>query len=358
MEKDWSRDKADVLAELKSVCAEIKACILTQYPQSLLGYLWSLIFLSVFARTEEGADVLSPVSEDENTIIFAMEYVHAATAADASFPTEFKNVDEQAANSLVALSQKAISLSFEYGFHATATKDATDRDRLEFQILSTWILIRGRRYPVLEREFFSYVLAPHDDAIQRIFGVTSDEVAEGIQAAADIQRVGIESARERLQTLMEESEAAGDSQGPAGFFNSLSDEEGSEFKARARSAIEDLFLGGVFNLSKHTSLPESLLADLAFEPGEDGSFFADGESAGTPFRTLPARIKPLIRYVDGYYCCEPHLFRDSAYRAIQRGIIRRDPDYKEQWNLKQKQLSESAFADVMNNCLKRAILLF
>src|SRR5436190_14777857 len=98
-----NRSKSDVLAELKKTCSEIKALILTQHPQSLLGYLWSHILLSVLSRTSQDAETLAPVSDDENTIVFAMEYVHAVIAADESFPTEFKNADEATANSVIAL---------------------------------------------------------------------------------------------------------------------------------------------------------------------------------------------------------------------------------------------------------------
>lgn len=352
-----NRSKAHVLADLKSTCSEIKALILTQYPQSLLGYLWSHIFLSVLSRTSDDAESLAPVSDDENTIVFAMEYVHAVTAADDSFPSEFKNADEASATSLLALCNKAISLSFEYGFCATASLGATDRDKLEFQILSTWILIRGRRYPVLEEEFFSYVLAPHDDALKGIYGVGAVEIAKGIQTATNMQRQGIHDASESLRGLMAETEKAEGNQDLQAFLDSLGENDSAAFTAKARSAIEDLFIGGIFNLSKHTSLPDSLLADLAFKPGEDQSFFADGDFAGTPFRTLPARIKPLIQYGDQFYCCEPNLFRDSAYRSLQRAIIRRAPTYKEQWNLRQKELSENAFADVMRHCLRQANVL-
>jgi hypothetical protein len=353
MAKEGQRSKADVLTELKSTCAQIKELILTQCPQGLLGYLWSRIFLSVFSRTESGADALAPVADAENTIVFAMEYVHAVTAADASFPSEFQNADEDVANSLLVLCEKAISLSFEYGFKATAKLGAGDREKLEFQILTTWILIRGRRYPVLEEEFFTYVLTPHEEALQDIYGVSAAGVAKAIQAAANIQREGIHKAGESLRELMEET-AAAKTDDLQGFLDGLGEHESAEFTAKTRSAIEDLFMGGVFNLSKHTDLPSAFLADLSFTPGENDSFFAEGDFAGTPFRTLPARIKPLIQYGDDFYCCEPNLFRDSAYRSIQRAIIRRSPEYKEKWNLRQKALSESAFSDVMQACLKQA----
>jgi len=354
------RTRDETLAELKQTCAEIRELILAEYPPALIGGLWCFLLLSLLARTNAGAENLTPVSQDENTIVFAMEYVHAVTAGDASFPSEFRNVDEEAITRLISLSQRAISLSFEYGFRWTTTKATDeDRDRLEFQILSTWILIRGRRYQVLEGEFFEYVLAPHDDVLRRLYGVSAKEIAAGIQAATDSLRAGIENAGNRLEELMNEvgGAPADSSKGLDEVVAAANADESSELRARARSAIEDLFFGGVFNLSKQTNLPDSLLSDLAYIPGENVTFTEDGPFSGTPFRTLPARIKPLIRYDSEFYCTEPNLFRDAAYRAIQRALISREPSYREEWNDRQKSLSEGAFGDIMAHCLTGARIL-
>jgi hypothetical protein len=359
MEPDNPRTKDETLVELKQTCAEICELILAEYPPALLGTLWTFLIMSVFARTEAGAENLTPVSDDESTIVFAMEYVHAATACNSSYYSEFKNVDEETVTKLLELSGRAISLSFEYGFRWSGT-DANheDRNRLEFQILSTWILIRGRRYQVLEGEFFNYVLAPHDEILQQLYGVTAEQIAAGIQAATDSLRAGIEDARTRLQKLMDEVSGAaeGSDQGLNDIIAAANQEEGSDFGRRARSALEDLFFGGVFNLSKNTELPETLLADLAYVPGENTSFADGGPFSATPFRTLPGRIKPLIRYDSAFYCTEPNFLRDSAYRAIQRALIGRQPGYREDWNERQKRLSESAFGDVMSHCLSGARL--
>ncbi len=356
-----SRTKVDVLAELKLVCEQLRCLIVQEYPPTLIGALWSYLLISLFSKTEAGSETLAPVSAQENTIVFAMEYVHAVTACDASFPSEFKNVEEDALNQLLLLSEKAISLSFEYGFTKSSeeTDLSEDRDRLEFQILSTWILIRGRRYQVLEEEFFRYVLSPHDDVLRELYGVGADEIAAGIQAAVDSLRAGIDDARSRINDLMDEvgAAAANNSASLEDIVKAANDQGPSEFGGRARSAIEDLFFGGVFNLSKRTKLPEAFLADLAYDPGENRSFFDGSAFSGTPFRTLPGRIKPLIRYSGGIFCTEPNLVRDATYRATQRAIIKRKESYREEWNRRQKVLSEDAFGDIMAGCLAGARVL-
>jgi siroheme synthase (precorrin-2 oxidase/ferrochelatase) len=117
-------------------------------------------------------------------------------------------------------------------------------------------------------------------------------------------------------------------------------------KAAGR-AMDDMFRGGIANVSRHTNLPSALLADLAYRRGEDTEFFATGDFAGTPYRTLPARKKPLIQLGSDYYAIDPCFTRDAGYRALLYNLLQRKPDYKKTFEHRQKMMSEAAFADIM-----------
>jgi hypothetical protein len=108
-----------------------------------------------------------------------------------------------------------------------------------------------------------------------------------------------------------------------------------------------MFRGGITNLNRHTKLPPTLLADLAYRRGEETEFFAPGDFAGTPFRTLPARKKPLIQLGSDYYAVDPCFTRDAGYRALLHNLLRRRPDYKKIFEERQKAMSEAAFADIL-----------
>ena len=114
-------------------------------------------------------------------------------------------------------------------------------------------------------------------------------------------------------------------------------------------AIEDLFRGGTCNVSRHTKLPDKLLADLAFERGQETEFFAAGAYCGTPLRTLPARKRPLIKLDNDYYAIDPCFTRDSAYRALLWNLLRRHPDYKRQFEARQKSMTEAAFFEIFSS---------
>ena len=77
----------------------------------------------------------------------------------------------------------------------------SEKTRAEIEALALKIreLILAHRYQVLEKEFFEFVLAPHDDALQQAYGVNSHAIALGIQAISDSLRVGFSNATLAMQ---------------------------------------------------------------------------------------------------------------------------------------------------------------
>jgi hypothetical protein len=198
------------------------------------------------------------------------------------------------------------------------------------------------------------VLAPHGEALHRAYGIGANEVAAGIQQIAHSMMQGHDEAfavlregQSRLSALVEqgveEEQAA----------RILRAEDPGIFE-RGQAAIVDMFRGGICNLSRKTSLPEALLVDLAFERGGNGEFFAPGDFCGTPYRTLPARVRPAVKLDDGYYATDVAFIRDSAYRAIQWGLRERLPDYRQAWNTNQQRMSEDAFELICSSQLRGA----
>ena len=83
-------------------------------------------------------------------------------------------------------------------------------------------------------------------------------------------------------------------------------------------------------------------------------FFADGDYAGTPYRTLPARKKPLIQLGTEYYAIDPCFVRDAGYRALLFNLLQRKSDYKTRFLERQKIMSEAAFPDILAQQLPEA----
>lgn len=109
--------------------------------------------------------------------------------------------------------------------------------------------------------------------------------------------------------------------------------------------LSDSFIGrflgyDLFDVEKVTGLPRALLEELSWKVGEEKSFYSDGDYAGWPLRRLPIEERPFIYINDKIYCFDYYSLFDNLYRVIQRLIFKLKPEYKSEWNEKQKQVSE------------------
>lgn len=352
---------AALLKEMETTATDMRALIVGMPPEELLGYIYAQRLMKMMAVSEEASEEHDTGGPDDtiNEIQFLLEYVHAILASDAA-PDEVK-FDEAKCAELFALSSKLKEQAMFFAMGSSVDTEnedfGPDTADIEFQIKSTWILLRGNRYQVLEGEFYSYVLAPHDDILKEVYGVGAIAIAEGFQDMANATRTGHADAAEEmmkqfeaaqnfameqekpLEDVMEEWVAANVGQSEA-----------------AGVAMDDMLRGGTANVSRHTKLPPDLLADLAYRRGEETEFFAEGDFAGTPYRTLPARKKPLIQLGSDYFAVDPCFTRDAGYRALLFNLLQRKPDYKKSFEDRQKIMSEGAFSSILTDQLPGAIV--
>lgn len=352
---------ANLLKDMETTAADMRTLIVGMPPEELLGYIYAQRLMKNMAgidqRSEEHG---SSVPDDTiNEIQFLLEYVHAVLASDVE-PDEVKFDEAQCAD-LFALSSKLKEQAMFFAMGSSVDTEnedfGPDTADIEFQIKSTWVLLRGNRYQVLEGEFYSYVLAPHDDVLKEVYGVGAIAIAEGFQDMANATRTGHADAavemmrqfeaaqkfaleQERpLEDVMEEWVAANVDQSEA-----------------AGRAVDDMLRGGTANVNRHTKLPLELLADLAYRRGEETEFFAEGDFAGTPYRTLPARKKPLIKLGSDYFAVDPCFTRDAGYRALLFNLLQRKPDYKKSFVDRQKIMSEGAFPTILTDQFPGAVV--
>lgn len=329
----------------------VRDLILVQPPIQLLGYLMAQLNMA-FATNSDGEDATARAELKEiiKDFQFVLEYVHAVWAGHSPLREESVQLDEEKTAQLFAALEDLQQTTMMYCMASTSANDGPGQwsAEAEFHAKSTWVLIRGNRYQVLEEEFFRFALAPHSDALKSVYGMDALEIAEGIQAITDSFRAGFSNAAEAISAgLVKAQSLMNEAIDMAEAIRKLSEVD-STFDEQTKAAMLDIFFGGVCNLSQHTNLKAPLLEDLCFVPGENTEFFADGEFKATPMRTLPARIKPGIRLGEHYYATDGQFIRDSTYRAIQRGIIRRSPGYREEWNRRQKDLVENAYPTIFN----------
>lgn len=343
---------ASLLKDMEATAARMRELIVAMPPHDLLGYIYAQRVMKAMtdqSATEEQCQTNAPddlISENQ----FLLEYVHAVLASDAA-PADM-TFDEAKCTELFELGRKLREQAMFFAMATSAdTKDGIfgpDTADIEFRAKSTWIMIRGKRYQVLEGEFYRYVLAPHSDVLEDVYGVGAAYIAEGFQAMANATRSGHAEATMEMMRQFEVAQSFAAAQGkPLEDVMEAWVEANAEQAKAAGRAMDDMFRGGIANVSRNTKLPPTLLADLAYQRGEETAFFAAGDFVGTPYRTLPARKKPLIQLGSDYYAVDPCFSRDAGYRALLYNLLQRKPDYKKTFEERQKQMSEAAFADIM-----------
>jgi len=353
---------ASLLNDMETTAAQIRDLIVAMPPHDLLGYIYAQYMMKALA--DQGGTAKTNKTESPNDLInenqFLLEYVHAVLASNFA-PKDMK-FDEARCAQLFDVSRKLREQAIFYAMASSADiKDGAfgpDTADVEFRAKSNWVMLRGKRYQVLEGEFYRYVLKPHDDVLKEVYGVGASDIAEGFQAMADATRSGQADAIAEIKRQFRSVQnfAAAQEKPLKDAMEEWAIANTEQSKAAGR-AMDDMFRGGIANVSRHTKLPPTLLADLAYRRGEETEFFASGDFAGTPYRTLPARKKPLIQLGADYYAVDPCLTRDAGYRALLHNLLQRKPNYKKAFEDRQKTMSEAAFADILSVQLPGATVL-
>lgn len=343
---------ASLLKDMEAAAGRMRALIVAMPAHDLLGYIYAQHIIK--AVTDQGTTGEQREANGPDDLInerqFLLEYVHAVLASDAA--SADVTFDEAQCAELFELGRKLREQAVLFAMATSAdTKDGVfgpDTADIEFRAKSTWIMLRGNRYQVLEGEFYRYVLAPHNDVLKEVYGVGAAVIADGFQAMADAMRSGHADAVMEMMKQFEAAQAFAAAQGkPLEAVMEAWVAANAEQSIAAGRAMDDMFRGGIANVSRHTKLPPMLLTDLAYGRGEETEFFAAGDFVGTPYRTLPARKKPLIQLGSDYYAVDPCFIRDAGYRALLYNLLQQKPDYKKTFEDRQKTMSEAAFADIL-----------
>lgn len=355
--------EAELRVKMEQAAERLRDLVLSQPPRDLLAYLWSLMLTTALADSEAHDEATEDTAQ-QNVLLAVLEYLHAIWSCYARDVAAERPLSEPVAAEIVQLVEELRQTAMFHSMAASAASESeafgeATRD-VEFQARSAWVLIRGNRYQVLEGEFLEFVLSAHDEALISAYGVGARAIATGIQSIATSMREGLAVAASALEAHLNVHEAAttDTSPDPAAGAGGQADPSASFPPAKPSESIhrilDDLLKGGICNLSKHTALPAALLKDLAFERGENHEFFAPGPFRGTPLRTLPGRVRPLVVLDGEFYATDANFVRDSAYRAIGRGLRQALPAYFEEWNRRQKTVTESAFHTILSRQLEGA----
>lgn len=351
---DLDAAHARMQGELEARADELRLAVLKCDPKQLIGFHWGQLLMAQMipadANDEAVAKAKATAKAALDDIMFSLEYVHAVLSSHkAEEYGESAGTDE--VHAVLSLSTELRQRAMLYCLVAARRVPdglfGPETSTVAMQAMTSWVTLRGHRYQALEAEFFEFVFEPHNDALRSAYGIGAKELAAGIQAAVDATRFGHARAAEKAFAEMHETYDFAEKEGIT-LEEAVAQrfKQGDERQKETTAAFEDLLFGGICNVTKSSGLPASLLEDLAYVPGEETEFFAEGPLRGTPLRRMPGRVKPLIALDEAHYTCDANFLRDSTYRALQWGLQRRRPDYRQEWLNRQTKLTEGAFVRI------------
>lgn len=260
---------------------------------------------------------------------------------------------------------KKISSEYFLSHHAWAKLNSPsfDERQEEYSVQAQlhWIAVRGDRYLIHDLPHFHDLLLSHDDELIKLYSVTTQQILDGLEQLIRNFTSGPRDSVEELdkfrhQTMEAIQEYIEKNEDIEGSFPDLMNKviEENGWQEWRDKVLGDAIGYGLFDVEAATGWPHKLLDCLSWLPGEDSEFLAEGEFRGWPLRVLPIWKRPFLKIDGRYYLFGIYQITDHGYRILQRAILNQDPNYRETWNARQKEVSEKLPFDLLSRLLPNA----
>jgi hypothetical protein len=351
MQKQRVERYPHVVAEIDALVAEIASLVSVLPPDWLLHRAWWEL-----ATRELGITSGSKSGLDHVVAMRMVDYIQSVIAALPSATAQRTDVAEEDWRALREKVGRLFSTTLlEYHVCASAQARATDPaydpdfEEFKFRAQSYWCSVRGTRYQVHQPAYLRDMFLPFSDVLQELFGITAEEFVTEITNIWRSLSYGIGEAFEAFDSFKNDALAAAEEKIKSGqarpdqdardVVASVVEEHG--WQERQDSALGRMLGFDLFDVEKVTRIPQRLLYELTWSPGEEREFFSPGPFRGWPLRIWPIFKRPFIRLNGRYFCFDLYGLFDSLYRVMQRTVKRLKPEYEQTWNRAQQQLSEA-----------------
>jgi len=166
---------------MEDLSSKIKDIVLSQPPEELLGCLWGKLLLLSLNDSEPSKTPDSEVDIKKTPLLFTLEYVHAILSSFDKQSEGLGSLQEGMIKKLIEFAAKLREVTLLYCMASSCpglgAEFGDETGLVEFTAKSTWAIIRGNRYQVLEEEFFRFILHPHDEALRQAYRIGADDLA-------------------------------------------------------------------------------------------------------------------------------------------------------------------------------------
>lgn len=342
---EYPKIKERIDEKVRKIKEEISICD----PLMLLKFTKDMATLSQMNKFSE----INYTSE-ENMVIRAQEYIQSIlVSTENHFNSSESSEDQEKRWHLVLADIEDLYKEFVYFYHywSAYKKDTGEipNEMINHIVESQMLyLVRGNRYQVFELEPLKHLLPPHNDILLELFGVTPDQIIEGLEKLEYSMSQGLGDAWMNIGGKFDE------------FCKSI--DLGKDLEDIIKETQDDVSnvlnnaLGVALNDIFHiTGWDGRLIDTLSLDIGECKSFFGGSEFSGWPIMELPIKKKPFIR-IDGIsYGFDYYSLFDNIYRALQKEIFRLKQDYVNTWSKRQNIASENMVKALFLKLLPGAI---
>ncbi|HPT86308.1 MAG TPA: SEC-C domain-containing protein [Bacillota bacterium] len=328
---EYPKAKERINEKVKKIKEKISACD----PLMLLKFARDMAMLSHLNKFSE-----IDYTSKENIIIRAQEYIQSILVSTENHFNGTETIEDQEKRWYLVLTDiEDLYKEFEFFYHywAAYKKDTGDiPDELMDYIVESQMLyiVRGNRYQIFQLEPLKKLLPPHNDILIELFGVTAEQIIEGLEKLEYSMSQGLADALMEMKRSYDEVIKVVDhGEAPEIVIN---DKQGV-----VSSILEKVFgvaLNDIFNV---TGWDVKFIDALSLGIGEYTSFFDGSEFSGWPIVELPTKKKPFIKIGGISYGFDYYSLFDNIYRAIQKEIFRLRPEYVDTWNKRQNLASEN-----------------
>lgn len=339
-----------IVKEIDETVSHIAELVAELPPLRLLHRAWwESAAAHLFIETE------AEVGMDEALSMRMIDYVQSVIA---SVPRAAEQKEEVSDDDWRTLQQKVerlfrlINLDYQISSTAKRKLEGVDYDEqteeFRFRAQIYWANVRGQRHYAHQVIALKDLLGNQSDLLETCFGVSEARLLSELEkvwhslifgageAVAEIEEVRKASVAALEREVAQKTLPSAAMDDPLRF---IMDREG--LSERASSAGGRFFGLDLFDVGKLTDLPTDLLDLLAWEPGQEAEFFAEGPTKGWPLRIWPTFKRPFLKIEGRYYCFDLHSLFDNAFRVLEKGLFAKCPDLKQKWIEKRKIISES-----------------
>ncbi|MDQ3279802.1 MAG: SEC-C metal-binding domain-containing protein [Acidobacteriota bacterium] len=348
----------NVVTAIDARVSRIADIVSATKPDELLLRAWwafAVQHLTVQAETDIG--------NDHVVAMRMIDYIQSVIAAVPPAP-EQAEPDEEVLEELKKNVDELFTLvNGPYMATRTAQRKVTDpaydekHEEMYFKSQVYWTTVRGDRYPVHLIEQLRDFLTPQNDILQEVLGVSASDIVAAVEGIEFSLTLGVNKLKDDFAAFQNDVLAAIEEDVATGVpFTTAAELAKYSIEKRGWAERRDDVFGrlnhfGLFDLQKITKLPATVLRELAWEPGEEASFFSGCDMKGWPLREWPIDQRPFLHVGGRFYCFDLYAVRDHFYRVIWRTVIRIRPDLKQAWEDRQREASESIAVSLISKLL-------